>query len=629
MLVVPLAQRQSVLVDADIYQEKVTWEHPRDLDADAEMDGNASYGIGTNLTTLGLYELMASETLIDTIRLNARCTNAARQLALRVYFRDTYYGFDFGATTPDFVGTLPAGTFPTGTQAAVNISLKDIATSAYQQLVCPAGKYLFVLLTTTVAGELGFPMWTGDASAAPLRHGMKSSSDGHAMSETSVGAGYAATTFKLSASVNLTHNIASAWTHPRGDAELLGDVAWAVNSSAPGVAFREQMTGVTHFDRVRIATYFAYASQTVAQAVDMYVYVRNDSSNFIPNNVTAAAHVHYAKGEFPADAGIHTFVLPETVSALAGQWVWIVFFSPNAESGITLMEFNVFDAAGSSPTRSGYIIFTAMTSQTVVVTGSYYSTSFQLLDTIPIPVDLATIVNNFPSDAVKFDAGLTGYDWVMESGVSVHEVCELLYAKSGFRPVRWVLAVPNDSPIQSVKDLEGKRIATEVVNITKRYLSLHKVNAEVEFSWGATEVKAHELVDAIVEITETGSSLRANKLRIVDTLMVSTPRLIVNHAAWKDPWKRQKVEKMALLLRGALEAESKVGLKMNIERKNLEKLLQSLPALRNPTVSTLSQEGWLAVETIIDERIVRDLIPQLKASGAEGIIEYPLNKVVY
>jgi ATP phosphoribosyltransferase len=177
--------------------------------------------------------------------------------------------------------------------------------------------------------------------------------------------------------------------------------------------------------------------------------------------------------------------------------------------------------------------------------------------------------------------------------------------------------------------LQGKRIATEVVNITKRYLRQHGVKAEVEFSWGATEVKAHELVDAIVEITETGASLRANRLRIVDTLLVSTPRLIVNHNAWKDPWKRQKIETLALLLRGALEAESKVGLKMNLEQKNLDRLLLSLPALRNPTVAHLSQPGWVAVETVIDEKIVRELIPQLKAAGAEGIIEYPLNKVVY
>ena len=189
--------------------------------------------------------------------------------------------------------------------------------------------------------------------------------------------------------------------------------------------------------------------------------------------------------------------------------------------------------------------------------------------------------------------------------------------------------MPENSPIKSIKDLEGKRIATEVVNITKKYLRKHGVSAEVEFSWGATEVKAHELVDAIVEVTETGASLRANKLRIVDELLTSTPRLIANHKAWKDRWKRGKIETLALLLRGALEAESKVGLKMNIEEKNVKALLRELPALRRPTIANLSQKGWVAVETIIDEHVVRELIPQLKAAGAEGIIEYPLNKVVY
>ena len=192
-----------------------------------------------------------------------------------------------------------------------------------------------------------------------------------------------------------------------------------------------------------------------------------------------------------------------------------------------------------------------------------------------------------------------------------------------------MLAVPEASKIKSAKDLAGKRIATEVVNLTKKYLRKHKVKADVEFSWGATEVKAHELVDAIVEITETGSSLRANKLRIVDTLMSSTPRLIANKDAWANPWKKQKLETLALLLRGALDAEAKVGIKLNIKEKNLPKLLQSLPALRNPTVSNLSQSDWVAVETVIDEAVVREMIPQLKQLGAEGIIEYPLNKVVY
>lgn len=227
------------------------------------------------------------------------------------------------------------------------------------------------------------------------------------------------------------------------------------------------------------------------------------------------------------------------------------------------------------------------------------------------------------------DCGITGHDWIQENGSKVHEVGEFLFSKATRQPARWVLCVPEDSPVKSVKDLQGKRIATEVVNLTKKYLRKHKVKAEVEFSWGATEVKAHELVDAIVEITETGSSLRANKLRIVDTLLTSTPRLIANHEAWQDDWKREKIETLALLLKGALEAEAKVGLKMNIAQKNLAALLESLPALRNPTISNLSQAGWVAVETIIDERIVREILPKLKAAGAEGIIEYPLNKVVY
>jgi ATP phosphoribosyltransferase len=227
------------------------------------------------------------------------------------------------------------------------------------------------------------------------------------------------------------------------------------------------------------------------------------------------------------------------------------------------------------------------------------------------------------------DCGITGYDWIQENNSKVHEVGEFQFSKATRQPARWVLAVPEDSAIKSVKDLKGKRIATEVVNLTRKYLRKNKVKAEVEFSWGATEVKAHELVDAIVEITETGSSLRANKLRIVDTLLTSTPRLIANHDSWKNAWKRKKIEIMALLLKGALEAEAKVGLKMNIARKNLEQLLKTLPALRNPTVSSLSLEGWVAVETIIDEHTVREMIPALKAAGAEGIIEYPLNKVVY
>jgi ATP phosphoribosyltransferase len=227
-----------------------------------------------------------------------------------------------------------------------------------------------------------------------------------------------------------------------------------------------------------------------------------------------------------------------------------------------------------------------------------------------------------------FDAGLTGYDWVMESGADVHEVCELLYAKTGFRPVRWVLAVPNDSPIKSVKDLEGKRIATELVGVVKKYLEKHKVKAEVEFSWGATEAKAGILVDAIVELTETGSSLRANKLRIVEELLTSSTRFISNVNSWKDGWKREKMENLAMLLKGAIAAEGLVGLKMNVAQKDLEKVMKILPAMKRPTISPLSEAGWSALEVIIEEKTVKKLLPQLKRAGAEGIIEYPLNKVI-
>lgn len=227
-----------------------------------------------------------------------------------------------------------------------------------------------------------------------------------------------------------------------------------------------------------------------------------------------------------------------------------------------------------------------------------------------------------------FDAGLTGHDWVMESGADVHEVCELLYAKSGFRPVRWVLAVPNDSPIQSVKDLEGKRIATELVGFVKTYLAKNKVNADVEFSWGATEAKAGVLVDAIVELTETGSSLRANKLRIVEELLTSSTRFVANQNAWKDAWKKEKMENLAMLLQGAIAAEGLVGLKMNVAQKDLENVMKLLPAMKRPTMANLSEPGWSALEVIIEEKTVKKLLPQLKRAGAEGIIEYPLNKVI-
>ncbi len=227
------------------------------------------------------------------------------------------------------------------------------------------------------------------------------------------------------------------------------------------------------------------------------------------------------------------------------------------------------------------------------------------------------------------DAGITGKDWIMENRSSVVEVEDLIYAKQGMRPVRWVLAAPNDSAIRTVKDLQGKRIATEAVNLTKDFLKKNGVEAEVEFSWGATEIKAPKLVDAIVELTETGSSLRANNLRIVDVVVESTTKLIANKTSWKDKWKRAKIETIALLLKGAISAQEKVGLKMNVPEKKLQLILKTLPALRNPTLSQLAKKGWYAVETIIDERTVREIIPKLRAAGAEGIIEYPLNKVIY
>lgn len=226
------------------------------------------------------------------------------------------------------------------------------------------------------------------------------------------------------------------------------------------------------------------------------------------------------------------------------------------------------------------------------------------------------------------DAGLTGYDWIYENGADVIEVAELCYSKATSNPVRWVVAVPNDSPIQGVKDLQGKRIATEAVGLTKRYLADHGVTAEIEFSWGATEVKAPELVDAIVELTETGSSLRANQLRIVDTVLTSTTRLIANKDAWADAGKRAKIEQISLLLTGALNAEAKVLLKMNAKKGDVAAICGVLPALHAPTVNPLGDASWVAIETVVDEAIVREIIPQLKAAGASGIIELALNKVV-
>lgn len=228
-----------------------------------------------------------------------------------------------------------------------------------------------------------------------------------------------------------------------------------------------------------------------------------------------------------------------------------------------------------------------------------------------------------------FDCGLTGHDWILENESDVVEVCDLIYSRASTEKSRWIIAVPEDSEIQRVEDLAGKRVATELINTTKRYLESKGVEAEVEFSWGATEVKVPDLVDAIVDITETGSSLRANKLRIVDTLMYTNTKFIANRASWDNPEKRKKIETIALLLQSALEAENKVGLKLNTPKAGLAALLESLPSLRNPTISTLSNEDWVALETVVDESVVREMIPRLKELGAEGIIEYPLNKVVY
>lgn len=227
------------------------------------------------------------------------------------------------------------------------------------------------------------------------------------------------------------------------------------------------------------------------------------------------------------------------------------------------------------------------------------------------------------------DAGICGYDWVYENGSDVQEVCELSYSKQTSNPVRWVLAVPNDSKIKTVKDLKGKRIATEAVGLVKRYLKKNKVNADVEFSWGATEVKAPELVDAIVDLTETGSSLRANNLRIVDTILTSTTRLIANKKSWKNAAKRTKLEQLKMLLTGALEAQRRVLLKCNASAKALSKVVKELPALHAPTVNRLNDEGWYAVESVVEERKVRDLIPALTKAGATGIIELPLNKIIF
>ena len=226
------------------------------------------------------------------------------------------------------------------------------------------------------------------------------------------------------------------------------------------------------------------------------------------------------------------------------------------------------------------------------------------------------------------DAGITGHDWVKETDADVHEVCELVFSKVSRGPVRWVLCVPNDSPIQTVQDLQGKRIATEAVGLTTKYLAAHGVTAEVEFSWGATEVKPPRLADAIVEVTETGSSLRANNLRIIATVLQSTTRLIANQTAWQDEWKKSKLDNLSMMLQACLAAEGKVGLMMNIRRADQATVLAQLPALQNPTVSSLSDPDWVAVNTIIDESTVRRIVPALRAAGARGIVEYQISKII-
>lgn len=226
------------------------------------------------------------------------------------------------------------------------------------------------------------------------------------------------------------------------------------------------------------------------------------------------------------------------------------------------------------------------------------------------------------------DCGLTGHDWIMEQGADVQEVAELNYAKEGLKPVKWVIAVPNNSKIKSIKDLNGKRIATELVGFTKRYLAKNKIKAEIDFSWGATEVKPPHLADAIVELTETGNSLRANNLRIVETILESSTRFISNKKAWQDRWKKQKMENIVMLLKGALAAEEKVGIKMNVSKGNLRRVISLLPAMHSPTISALSEQGWYDLDVVMDEKIICDLIPKLKKAGASGIVEYQLNKVI-
>ncbi|MEI7719232.1 MAG: ATP phosphoribosyltransferase [archaeon] len=254
---------------------------------------------------------------------------------------------------------------------------------------------------------------------------------------------------------------------------------------------------------------------------------------------------------------------------------------------------------------------------------------FPTIDDVEIECVLlrAQEIGTYVEDGV-LDAGITGIDWVKETNAQVEEVGELIYAKQGLKPVKWVLAVANESPVQSVKDLEGKRIATEVVNLTKSYLKANGVTAKVEFSWGATEIKARGLVDAIVDVTETGSSLRANNLRVVDTLLTSTTRMIANKESWKDEWKQKKMKEVMMLLKGVLLAETKVEMLMNVRKTDLQKVLSVLPALNTPTVSELSNKDWCDVITIVDKTAARSLIPKLKEAGAEGIVEIPINRII-
>ena len=237
-------------------------------------------------------------------------------------------------------------------------------------------------------------------------------------------------------------------------------------------------------------------------------------------------------------------------------------------------------------------------------------------------------IARYVADGV-LDAGLTGKDWVEENRVDVEEIADLVYSKASSRPVRWVLAVPNDSPIKSVKDLQGKRIATEAVNMTVDYLKKHGVTASVEFSWGATEVKPPKLADAIVEITETGSSLRANNLRIVETLMESNTKFIMNRDAFKDEWKKNKVDRLVLMLKGAMAANRKVGLMMNVPKKSLDAVMKILPPEVKPTLANLSDENWVDLTVILEEKLVREIVPDLKSAGAEDIVEFPLNKIIH